>query len=85
MLVHENPYMAKTDADGDFEIKNLPAEKLEFQFWHERPNYLRNITMGAHTTNEKGRLELTLDDGVTDLGVVKLSPALFEPKAKDDD
>lgn len=36
MLTRKNGYFAVTDADGKFEIANVPAgEPLEFQVWHE--------------------------------------------------
>ena len=36
MLPRKNSYFAVTDADGKFEIANVPAgEPLEFQVWHE--------------------------------------------------
>lgn len=36
LLVRKNGYYAITDADGNFEIPNVPAgEPLEFQVWHE--------------------------------------------------
>jgi plastocyanin len=36
MLPRKNGYYAVTDADGKFEIANVPAgEPLEFQVWHE--------------------------------------------------
>ena len=36
MLARKNGYFAVTDADGKFEIANVPAgEALEFQVWHE--------------------------------------------------
>jgi hypothetical protein len=36
MLPRENGYHAVTDAEGLFEITNVPAgEEIEFQVWHE--------------------------------------------------
>ena len=36
LLPRKNGYFAMTDADGKFEIANVPAgEPLEFQVWHE--------------------------------------------------
>ena len=36
LFPYENGYVAVTEADGSFEIANLPAgEELEFQVWHE--------------------------------------------------
>ena len=40
VMPRDNPYVVVTDADGAFEIKNLPVGKHEFRAWHERPGYL---------------------------------------------
>ncbi len=71
LLVRDNPYFCVTDERGIFCIPNLPEnEELEFQFWHERVGYLRNIKSDAETftTNEKGRLQTKLMQPVTDSG-----------------
>jgi plastocyanin len=39
-LILDHPFMAVTDAEGKFEIKNLPAGKHEFVVWHEKKGYL---------------------------------------------
>lgn len=39
-LVVDHPYTAVTDADGKFEIPNLPAGKHEFVIWQEKAGYL---------------------------------------------
>ena len=41
ILVQDHPYMAVSGEDGTFEIKNLPAGKHNFVFWHES-GYVRN-------------------------------------------
>ncbi len=74
MLPRDVPYMAVTAADGTFRIANLPARKIEFQFWHERPGYVDTPKW------PKGRLEVTIQPGVNDIGEVKLSPKLFAKK-----
>ncbi|MFM8217602.1 MAG: hypothetical protein ACKOJF_01615, partial [Planctomycetaceae bacterium] len=38
-LILDHPFMAVTDVEGKFEIKNLPAGKHEFIVWHERKGY----------------------------------------------
>ena len=35
MRVFDHPYFAITDADGNFEIKDLPAGKWRLVYWHE--------------------------------------------------
>jgi len=39
-LILDHPFMALTDAEGKFEIKDLPAGKHEFVVWHEKKGYL---------------------------------------------
>jgi hypothetical protein len=76
MLVRDNPYMAVSGEDGAFEIKNLPAGKLEFAFWHEAKGYVRDVKVGDEETDRKGEVELTIPTGETlDLGEIKVSPA----------
>lgn len=39
-VVQDHPYMAVTDADGKFTIKDVPAGKHEFVIWQEKAGYL---------------------------------------------
>ncbi len=48
MLQRKNGYFAVTDAQGNFEIPNVPAgEPLEFQVWHESGTAAGNGLVGA--------------------------------------
>ncbi len=76
-LLRSNPYMAKSDEHGRFEVKNLPTGKQTFQFWHEREGYLRNLNFGDHKTNAPGRLEVMLGDEKLQLADMKLAPEMF--------
>ena len=38
--VLNHPYFAVTDADGKFEIKNVPAVKVRVRVWHEVPGFV---------------------------------------------
>jgi hypothetical protein len=83
LLVRDNPYFCVTDERGIFCIPNLPAgEEHEFQFWHERVGYLKNIKsdVAAFTTNDKGRLQTKLAPPVTDFGEFRIDPALVQGK-----
>lgn len=74
LLVRDNPYMAVTGEDGSFEIKNLPAGKHEFIFWHEGKGNMRSLAVGGTKTSRKGRAKLEVPAGDTlDLGDVKVS------------
>ncbi|MFO1093726.1 MAG: M56 family metallopeptidase [Planctomycetaceae bacterium] len=49
-LVADHPYVAVTDADGKFTIKNLPAGEHTFRVWHERPGYLNCAEFSQEVT-----------------------------------
>ena len=75
LLIRDNPYMAVTGEDGSFEIKNVPAGKQEFAFYHEAKGYMRDLTIGKEETDRKGQLKLVIPAGNTlDLGTIKVSP-----------
>lgn len=74
ILARDNPYFAVTGDDGKFEIKNLPTgTELEFQVWQEKSGYL-----AAKPEWERGRFTMSLQDGVNDLGDIKVDPKLFD-------
>jgi plastocyanin len=77
ILIQNHPYMATTGDDGTFEIKDIPAGKHQFQFYHEAAGYLRNLKTNGGTTDERhGRIDLTIEPGKTlDLGDIKVSPS----------
>lgn len=79
VIVKEHPYVAVTDQDGKLTIKNIPAGTWTFQFWHERPGYVKEVTIdGKKTSWKSGRVELTIKPGKNDLGEIKLAPSVFE-------
>jgi hypothetical protein len=78
LLVQEHPYMAVTAPDGTFEIENLPTGELEFQFWHEKAGYVREVNVeGKPAEWKRGRATLSIKPGENDLGVVKVPASLF--------
>ena len=73
LIVTDHPYVAITDKDGNFELKNLPAQEVELQFWHEKTGFLV-----ARPHWERGRKKLTVRAGETlDLGDVVVPTAAF--------
>jgi hypothetical protein len=79
LLVRDNPYFAVSDEDGKFEIKNIPAGKWTFQFWHEKPGYVESVvTKEGKQTWKKGRYELTIKPGENDLGEIKVPASAFK-------
>jgi hypothetical protein len=78
VLVREDPYMAASQADGTFEIKNIPAGKHEFEFWHEKPGRLKNLKFKGGALNRQGRAQLNVADGQTlDLGEIKVPASML--------
>lgn len=74
-VVKDHPYMASSDADGSFEIKNLPAGKHTLQLWHEKSGYVSEAKQDGKSVKwKRGRVEVEVKDGqAVDLGEIKLS------------
>jgi len=78
IVVKDHPYMAVTDADGKFEIKDLPAGKWQFRVWQESSGYVAKVKLGGKETNKRGEFEATIEDGKSnDVGIVKVDPKVF--------
>ncbi len=79
VLAQDHPYMAVAGDDGTFEIKNIPAGKHDFQFWHEAAGYLKDIKLKSVTADRRGRAELTIPAGQTlDLGDIKVKASALK-------
>jgi plastocyanin len=79
ILAQDHPYMAVTGEDGTFEIKDIPAGKHEFQFWHEAAGYLKDVTLKGGKTDRRGRVELAIPAGQTlDLGDIKVKASALK-------
>lgn len=76
IIVKDNPYIAVSDSDGNFEIKDLPAEELEFTVWQEKSGWLA----AKSDWSKKGVFTMKIKAGDNDLGAIKVSPKLFEKK-----
>lgn len=76
VVVKDHPYIAVTDKDGNFEIKDLPLGKLEFTVWHEAQGYL-----SAKKEWKKGKFDMTIKEGDNDLKTIKVDPKLLAPKS----
>ena len=56
-LVLDHPFMAVTDANGEFRIDGLPAGQYDFRIWHETGGLL-NKGFEATVTGEDEPVEL---------------------------
>jgi hypothetical protein len=77
IVVKDNPYTAVSDADGNFELKNLPAEELEFTVWQEKSGWL---PAKSDWDKKKATFKMKIKPDDNDLGEIKVSPKLFEKK-----
>lgn len=80
VLIRDNPYFAITDENGKFTIKNLPAGKWTFQFWHERMGFLaKGLSQdGKPLVWTKGRPVLAISEKGTDIGKVDVASEFFK-------
>jgi hypothetical protein len=78
MVVKDHPYAAVTDAEGKFELKNLPAGEWTIRVWHEKPGYIKEAEReGDLETWEMGRVSVSIKPGDNAWGDVELAPTLF--------
>ena len=85
VVVQSHPYVAISDKDGNFELKNVPAGvPVEFQAWHEAST-AGNSALQAERPDLKwqpnGRFTVTLKpDEVLDLKEIKVPAAALAAK-----
>lgn len=78
LVVRDDPYMAVSDEDGNFEIKHLPEGEWTFRFWHEKAGYVKQIELnGTEVEDKKGLYTLPIDSEEVRLGEIHVSPDLF--------
>ena len=79
LVVADHPYVAVTDKDGKFELKNVPTGKMSFMFWQEKAGYLAEVVLhGERESWRRGTKEFDLQPGVNDLGEIVVNSSLFE-------
>lgn len=68
LVVQDHPYIAVTDADGKFELKNLPAGKLTLKVFHEKNGWLKSINVDGKDVKLKrgGKYAVNLATGSTE-------------------
>jgi plastocyanin len=73
ILVRDNPYVAITDEQGNFEILNVPEGEWEFQFWHKKGAYLKKLKVDGYKVSRKGIIDVKIEaDGELDLGKMEV-------------
>jgi hypothetical protein len=78
VLVQDHPYMAVTDKDGNFELKNLPAGKLSIKVWHEKAGWVKDVLVdGKKTKLSRGRYSITMKAGKDEEHKYVLDPSFF--------
>lgn len=82
LIITDSPYAAVTDADGNFELKNVAAGERKIRVWHERPGFVTTVHHnGEAVALEKGVWNLTVPpDGVLDLGEITVSAETLQQK-----
>ncbi len=79
VLIRDNPYVAITDGEGKFEIKNVPAGEWEFQFWHKKSGYMKKLESGTYKFGRKGQAEVKIsNEGETDMGQLEFPTKAFK-------
>jgi hypothetical protein len=72
IIAKDHPYVAVSDKDGLFKLKNLPVGKRRFMFWHEAVGYLKPLDPKFDIA--KGQAELTIKPGENDFGTLTIAP-----------
>lgn len=82
LIISDHPYVAITDADGNFELKNVPAGEWKFRFWHERPGFLQTVKQNDSAVPiEKGVWTLKVEGSKTlELGELIAAAEQFKVK-----
>jgi hypothetical protein len=82
MVAKPHPYVAVSDRDGTFTIKNLPAGvPLEFQVWQERAGQVQKARINGKDAGwTKGRFTMQLAAGENNLGEIKLAAGQFNER-----
>jgi plastocyanin len=80
VLVKDTPYTAVTDANGNFEIKDLPVGmELEFEVVHPKSGSIGEVSKGDKKEKwKRGRFKTKIAAGTNDLGDLLVSPKEFK-------
>lgn len=75
IVVKDHPYVAISDAEGNFEIKNIPVGTWKFRAWQEKVGFVSKVNLkGSDTDWRRGQFEVTIrSDETVDLGTIKVT------------
>jgi len=82
IIIRDDPYAAVSDKDGNLTIANLPVGKWTFTVWSEGAGYVTTATLGGKKVQwAKGKMDVEIKKGDTDLGEIKVPlAAVWKPK-----
>lgn len=81
VVLKDHPYATTTDANGRFEIRDLPTGTYSFAFWHERAGWLKTLRVNkSELADSKGRYPFEIKPEATDLGNIAIDAAVFESR-----
>jgi hypothetical protein len=79
LVVKAHPYVGVSDKDGNLLIKDLPVGKWTFVLWQESSGYVtEGVQDGKGVKWARGRAEIEIKAGGTDMKEIKVPRALFK-------
>ncbi|MCH2182245.1 MAG: hypothetical protein MK108_09595 [Mariniblastus sp.] len=79
ILIKEHPYNVISQADGRFEIRNIPPGTWKFMFWHSKTGYLDEMRVAGFKVSPQGEITTPISAGSTvDLGEIILPGQAFK-------
>jgi hypothetical protein len=73
VLVTNHPYVAITDKEGRFIIKDIPVGERKFRVAHERTGLIKNVFINGKSAEWKsGCLTFVVRQGTNDLGSIEI-------------
>ena len=78
LVVTDHPYSAITNQNGEFSIPKVPQGEWEFRFWHERTDYLTELsTEQGSVTLKRGGWKIPVTTAEHDLGTLTVNASAF--------
>ena len=79
LVITEHPYVAVTNASGEFRIPDVPYGRWQFRFWHEKPGNLSRFYVADKEPVElqRGAWEIQVNGEEIDLGQLTVDGTEF--------